>query len=187
MFIFLSAFHLLPNEKKFLDNLFQSQSKRMWLLSVDILKNKEMAEDAVQSSFIKLIEKISLLMGFENEDKVNGYVYIVTKNMALSIIRKNKIHDHLNLADFEYILPDSKTNTEKTAILNDEMVYIQQKILCLKPIYREAIYLKYFLQLDYLEMADVLHITVENARVRVCTGLKNVRELEATERGDGND
>lgn len=101
----------------------------MWFLSVDILKNKEMAEDAVQSSFIKLIEKISLLMGFENEDKVNGYVYVVTKNMALSIIRKNKIYDHLNLADFEYILPDSKTNIEKTAILNDEMVYIQQKIV----------------------------------------------------------
>lgn len=186
MFIFLALINLPSNEKKFLEQIFKSQSKRMWLLSVDILKNKEMAEDAVQSSFTKIIEQVSLLMEFENQDKVNGYVYVVTKNMALSIIRKNKTHNHLNLEDYEYGLTDKKTNVEDTVIANEEMEDIKQEIACLKAIYKDAIYLKYFLHLDYLEIADIMQITVENARMRVYTGLQKVR-LEAGKRGDIND
>lgn len=83
MLIFLSTIKLSLEEKKFLENLYTTQNKRVWYLTISILKNKEQAEDVFQSVFKKLIEKVSLLQSFQNQDKINGYVYVTTKNMVI--------------------------------------------------------------------------------------------------------
>lgn len=83
-----SNIKLTKAEKKFFEVLFKEQSRRMWIMAIDILRDRQAAEDVVQSSFVKLIEKVELLISFTDKDKLNGYVYVVTKNMALYQIRK---------------------------------------------------------------------------------------------------
>lgn len=185
MLFFTMMLNLEPDKRSFLEMLFQTQSKRMWLLSIDILKNREQAEDAVQSAFVKLTEKVSLLMNFNSQDKVNGYVYVVTKNVALGILRKNKRHDCYSLDGKEYLLNDKSIDIEEIILTNEELSQIKNVITILKPIYKDAVYLRYYLDLEYTEIADILKISIENARVRVSVGLKKVRQ-ELQKRGDSN-
>lgn len=177
MLFFHTLSNFEPKKTKLLEKLYQTQIKRMWLLSIDILKNKELAEDAVQAAFVKLTEKASLLIGFENDDKMNGYVYVVTKNMALELIRKNKKHsDEFSFDDMEYLLQDKSANTEKIILIKENLEQIQQAISTLKPLYRDILYSRYYLDLEYSEIADIFQITIEHARVRFSIGLKLARQ-----------
>lgn len=175
-------FFLSNINKKFLENLYFTQSKRMWFIAIDILKNKQKAEDAVQSAFLKLTEKVPLLRSFCDEDKVSAYVYVVIKNQALELLRNDKKHTNINYDNLEYIIP-SIDDTEKSAILNEEIETVKKEISKLEPIYKEVIYLRIFLGLEYKQIAEILKITNENARFRVFYGLKKLKTAITKNRG----
>lgn len=182
MIFFISALNLSVDDKKFLENLYITQGKRMWFVAIDILKNKEKAEDAVQSAFIKLIEKVSLLKSFNDDDKINGYVHIVIKNKSLEILRKEKIRTHINYDNLEYMVSSSE-NTENIVIANDEIGVLKDEISKLEPIYKEIIYMRSILELDYKDIAETFNIKIKNARGRVSYGLKKLKIAIAERRG----
>lgn len=173
-------------DKKFLENLYITQGNRMWIVAVRILGNKEKAEDAVQSAFIKLIEKGSLLKSFQDKNKINAYAYVVIKNKALDILRKEKKHTHVNYDNFEYML-SSPENTEDIVVTNEETEMLKNEINNLGTSCREIIYMRSILELDYEEIADIFNIKAENARCRVSYALKKLKTAIAKKRGGKNE
>lgn len=186
MLNFLSTLNLSYTDKKFLENLYLTQSKRMWFIAVNIIKDKEKAEDAVQSTFVKLVEKVLLLKSFNDMDKINGYVYIVTKNKALEILRNEKRHTHINYDDLEYMLHNQE-NIENIVIRNNEIETLKSEIFKLETIYKEIIYMRNILELDYKSIADIFNISVENARFRVSYALKKLKLAFSKSVGDENE
>lgn len=176
-----SGSKLTKAEKKFLEELFKEQSKRMWIMAIDILKDRQMAEDAVQSSFVKLIEKVKLLMNFTDKDKLNGYVYVVTKNMALYQIRKQKGHFNIDIDAVSYQLMDRKVDVETALVMQEEINGIQENMKYLSQMCRETVYLRHFLGLEYQEIAEIMHTTVPNVREKVYEGLKKIRKAMAAQ------
>lgn len=59
----------------------------LWYVSVKILKDKDLAEDAMQQTFEKVIKKVSLLRSFQNLEMEKQYMYVVARNMALTMLR----------------------------------------------------------------------------------------------------
>ena len=61
--------------------------KLLWYVSVKILKARDLAEDAMQQTFEKIIKKVSLLQGFRHLEKAKQYMYVVARNTALAMLR----------------------------------------------------------------------------------------------------
>lgn len=180
-FFFAYTLFLSKDEKVFMKQLYEKQIKRMWYISSSILKNKEQAEDTIQSAFIKLIENIELLMNLP-EDKVNGYVYVVTKNLALYQLKRNKREE---LIPDDTLINDKEISAELEYLSKEEFHLIKDKMSMLSETCKEVIYLHHILKFEYKEIAPIMHITVNNARQKVYDGLKKLRKI--VEQGDFND
>lgn len=178
MLIFLSTTTLSEDDKKFLENLYVKQGRRMWFIAVSILKDKEKAEDAVQSSFIRLIKKASLLRSFNDINKINAYIYAVIKNKSLDVLNRERKYRFVDYYDLENKLSSVK-DVETVIFNNYELEIIKEEISKLKPIYRDALQMRFILGLSYDDITNRYDITNENARFRFSHGLKLLKSAIA--------
>ncbi len=95
------------NNKIAFEKLYNRYNKLVYGIAFSILKNKEDSEDAVQTVFSKLyvLEKDKL-----PTDKVGTWLYAVTKNEALLLLRKN--NNDVGL-DTIYDLEDENNEIDK--------------------------------------------------------------------------
>lgn len=95
------------NNKIGLEKLYNRYNKLVYGIAFSILKNKEDSEDVVQTVFSKLyiLEKDKL-----PTDKIGTWLYTVTKNEALLLLRKN--NNDVNL-DTIYDLEDENNEIDK--------------------------------------------------------------------------
>lgn len=164
MMQFIKRPKLTNSEKKFLSILYLMYGKMIWYVSVKILKDRELAEDAVQQTFEKIIKKVSLLYDFYDMDRVRQYIYVVAKNTALVMLRaKQKI---VLLEEFPEMSAASDPVAEE--VINKITVEeLKKRVQDMNPTYGEAFFLRYFLELDYDEIADALSVSVSVAQHRV--------------------
>lgn len=95
------------NNKIAFEKLYNRYNKLVYGIAFSILKNKEDSEDVVQTVFSKLyiLEKDKL-----PTDKIGTWLYTVTKNEALLLLRKN--NNDVNL-DTIYDLEDENNEIDK--------------------------------------------------------------------------
>ncbi len=95
------------NNKIALEKLYNRYNKLVYGIAFSILKNKEDSEDVVQTVFSKLyiLERDKL-----PTDKIGTWLYTVTKNEALLLLRKN--NNDVNL-DTIYDLEDENNEIDK--------------------------------------------------------------------------
>lgn len=69
------------------DNFYNKTNKSIFLTALSVLKNRALAEEVMQDSYIKILENIS-----SYNEKQNGYNWIITitKNTALNVYNKSK-------------------------------------------------------------------------------------------------
>lgn len=180
---FLKRTKLTQEEKNFLSILYTMYSGLMWYVSVKILKDRGLAEDAMQQSFEKIIKKVVLLRGFQDIGKVKQYMYVVTKNTALKMLRaKQKVI----LVDELFPEPDASPDPVAEEVLNRiEIEELRERVRNMNPTYGEAFFLRYFLELDYDEIADALSISVSIAQRRVSKAKALLRAGKAGEQDAG--
>ena len=173
---FLKRTKLTQEEKNFLSILYTMYSGLMWYVSVKILKDRGLAEDAMQQSFEKIIKKAALLRGFQDIGKVKQYMYVVTKNTALKIMLVAELFPE----------PDASPDPVAEEVLNRiEIEELRERVRNMNPTYGEAFFLRYFLELDYDEIADALSISVSIAQRRVSKAKALLRAGKAGEQDAG--
>ena len=155
---------LTRSEKDFLSILYLMYSKLIWYISVKILKDRGLAEDAVQITFEKIIKKISLIRDFHDMDRARQYIYVVAKNTALVMLRaKQKVVLLEEIPE----APDASDPVAEEVINKITVEELKERVQAMNPTYGEPFFLRYFLELDYAEIADALSISVSVARHRV--------------------
>ncbi len=164
MMQFMKYPKLTRSEKDFLSILYLMYSKLIWYISVKILKDRGLAEDAVQITFEKIIKKISLIRDFHDMDRARQYIYVVAKNTALVMLRaKQKVVLLEEIPE----APDASDPVAEEVINKITVEELKERVQAMNPTYGEAFFLRYFLELDYAEIADALSISVSVARHRV--------------------
>ena len=156
---------LTNSEKRYISILYLMYGKLLWYVSVKILKDRDLAEDAMQQTFEKIIKKVSLLQGFRDLEKAKQYMYVVARNTALAVLRVQQ-----KVLLFDELFPESGTSPDpvaETMINRIEAEELKERVQNMSPTYGEAFFLRYFLELEYGEIADTLSISVSVVQHRV--------------------
>jgi RNA polymerase sigma-70 factor (ECF subfamily) len=77
------------DEKERFSHLYQMYHQKMYRIAFSILKSKYLAEDALQQTWLSIIErfeKISQISG----DEMEPYIVTIVKNASLDILRREK-------------------------------------------------------------------------------------------------
>jgi RNA polymerase sigma-70 factor, ECF subfamily len=146
-----------------------------------ILGTRESAEDVFQDSWVKVMEKISL---FDSNVSFRPWLFRVARNAAYDSLRKRKrwwsldTGQSLEDGDHPMEIPDPKDFGRQ--VVAQETVKRLWKFLA--PAYREVLYLRFFHDQSYEEIAELCRLPLGTVKSRLKRGLDylagNLKEEE---------
>ncbi len=145
--------------------LYENYSNLVYKIAFSILKNKENAEDVMQNVFTKIVEIPKEKLP---SNKETTWLYTVTKNEAISYVRKNK--KEVCLEEI-YELIDEDTNIEEI-IENEDY---QNLIRGLNKEEQEIISLKILSKLKFRQIATLLNMPIGTVQWKYYTAVKALK------------
>jgi len=146
--------------------------RKLYLFSLAIVKIKEAAEEITEDVFIKIWQQRAHISAINN---LRVYLYIATKNTALSYLSK-KAKDNL-VEPFDNINIDlykSSTTPEELMITAEMYRKIQQQVEALPPRCKMIFKLIREDGLKYKEVSDILNISVNTIDVQIAIAIKKI-------------
>lgn len=145
----------------------------LYTLALNMLRDSESARDVVQNVFLKFWMHRKVLATLTNVNILN-YLYTMTKNSVLSIIKRKKIElkvysekkmtdNALDEGVYERLIANEKYHMVEEAIVR--LSPIKQKIVSLK---REGF--------TNVEVAQKLNLSVNTVKVHYTVALKKIKE-----------
>lgn len=129
------------------DLLYRIAGKNMLFIARNILKDRALAEDAVQESFLKIVKYVS---GYKKDSNAYAWICKITRNTALNMLRTRQ--PHASIDEFSFI-SSGEDDEEKST----DRILVEKLLSALSPpIVREMIYMKYFLDMTVREIASAV-------------------------------
>ncbi|HVZ42119.1 MAG TPA: RNA polymerase sigma factor [Candidatus Kapabacteria bacterium] len=149
--------------------LYRRYASRIHAYCYKILSNKEEAEDVFQETFVKFYTSAQQEREMTN---VAGYLFRIARNLSL-----NRIRDRSDLDTLEGI---EIAGTPDRSLENSELLsLIASAVELLDLEFREAFVLREYENMPYEEIADLLGISVSNAKSRVFRARQKIKKLLA--------
>lgn len=131
------------------------QQKIYWHVRRMVI-NHDDADDLVQDVFIKIWKN---LPGFRNDAQLYTWMYRIATNECITFLNKKKQKNNISLDDIDYELADSLSSSDQ--FTGDQIQRkLQEAILTLPDKQRLVFNMKYFDDMKYEEMSDVLGTSV---------------------------
>lgn len=141
-------------------------------IAIGILGNPADAEDAAHDAFIRAYEGLHT---FHLDKKFSTWIFAVTANVC-----KNKLRRERLFAPLKHFSRLTKGNDPAQQLVQHERIRIMRDAIDqLKPAYRMPLVLRYYADLDYKEIAEVLGLpegTVKTRLHRAKAELKHILE-----------
>ena len=131
------------------------------------MREDDDVRDAVQESFIKAYVNIQ---SFDPSRRFSPWIYRIAHNEFVNALKKRK--ETVSLSEFDTVFPHpvAKEETGDTAEAAELRRLLDGGLGKLDAKYREPLVLYYYEDLDYKEIAEVLHIPVLTVGVRLKRG-----------------
>ncbi len=181
LMMYLSTISTQEEKNKF-EQLYHTYERKMYAVAYKILKNPEDAEDVVHDSFQALIENLDKIQEIHCH-KTWNYIVTIVKNKAITRYNKKKKYTTGELEEEYFQEESSEDSPVYEYVEKQETAEIVAKlILELPEQYRYVIYLYYYNELPFAEVAKTLEITESNAR-QIANRARKLLEKRLRERG----
>lgn len=166
----------------FVEKLYNKYSKFMYKVAFGILKNQYDAEDSVQQTFLKLIDKYDKL-DFSDERRTRNLIGIICRNVSFNIYNKDK---KAVLTDDDTGINTYSPNFDLSVIIisKDNVNKVMEFIYGMDDIYREVVLLK-SQDLSVAEISDILNIKPKTVQKRLERARIKIIEFLDKEKNNG--
>lgn len=159
-------------DKNIFRELYDEYCGVMFKRSYAILKDYELAEDAVQESFIRIVENFDKVIK-KKCPQTRKYFVTIVKNVSIDKYRKRNKDNTLSYDEFEWGIIDKLTYTEE---MFEDMEF-EYCLLKLPESYYTIMSLKYDGGYSCKEIADILKLSEENVKKRLLRARNKLREI----------
>jgi len=130
-----------------------------------VTNNQDLAEEICQEAFIRFFDKG---MSFATLDDAKYWLIRVSKNLAINQVKRKA--REMNMVDKLKKYPTNHANNNdgsQVLIEKETRKLVQEAIDQLPQKFRLVIVMKEYTDMDYKQIAQVLHISESNVKVRV--------------------
>jgi RNA polymerase sigma-70 factor (ECF subfamily) len=168
---------LSRRESKYFDQIVKRYTESIRRYIARLIGNWQESEDVTQDVFVKAFINIA---SFNPKMKFSSWLYRIAHNESVNYIKRNYRYKEVEFSDeVKNKLLDDKTALEK--IIDKERIEsVRESLVKLKSKDREILELYYFEQKTYLEISDILKMsvnsigpTINRARAKLKKILKN--------------
>ena len=148
-------------------------SADMWRMAVSILRDSDMAKDAVQDALSRLWENRARIIDMDN---ARSYCLTAVRNAAVDIHRRRSVLD-MGSIDEAYPVPASDRNPEQQLAGTQKMEMIHRLISTLSPDQQTVIRLSSFGGCDVAEIRQATGLSADNVRALLSRARRKLREM----------
>ena len=182
MLILAMLAELDAEERDLVLELWERYGETMYAVALDVLGNREDAEDAVEETVLHIMSHLEKFRGRDVDSVKNQiviYIRAVARNAAIDAYRKKK-----RRGGREIPMPEDASEPEDDALLPEEIVLtrelqktVQDALNLLPQTTKDAVTLFYLEDYSYEEIADTLAIPVSQVKGRLFRARKKLREI----------
>lgn len=158
-------FWVIENDRDKLkvERLYDKYGRLMYAVAYDILKDTHASEDAVQQSFIRVINYLHKI-DESNGNKTRNLLVIICKGISRKSHNERK---NLKTEELDEELFDNQDSVTNIIINQESLQQLLDNICKLKPIYQEVILLRYSQDFSVAEIASLLKIDSKTVQKRI--------------------
>jgi RNA polymerase sigma factor (sigma-70 family) len=165
------------NEEAFAELLNRHKSK-VYTTAYLIVKDRYIAEDLAQESWIKAINKINA-GSYNEEGKFLPWIVRIAHNMAIDHVRREKRYPTIVLEDGMNVfnsLSFSEDSIESVQIKGENQALIRDLIHSLPESQREVLIMRHYADMSFQEIAEATGVSINTALGRMRYALLNLRK-----------
>jgi RNA polymerase sigma-70 factor (ECF subfamily) len=162
--------------------LVEAYQTPVYNLAYRMLNNSGEAEEAAQEAFVRAYTRLE---SYNPAHKFSTWLLSITSNYCIDQIRKRRAV----LLSIDEPLPphpalhsDGSKSPESQVVLSEQQQLVQSLLSELEPEYREAVVLRYWYELSYEEIAEMMDTTVSAIKSRLFRARRQLAEI-GMERG----
>ncbi|MEQ9424181.1 MAG: RNA polymerase sigma factor [Cyclobacteriaceae bacterium] len=165
------------NEEAFAELLNRHKS-RVFTTIYLIVKDRYIAEDLLQDTFIKAVKTIK--SGRYNEEgKFLPWVQRIAHNLAIDYFRKEKRYPTIIMEDGSKVfntLDFAEDSIESQKVKEDTVAVLKKLIQELPDSQKEVLIMRHYMQMSFQEIADATDVSINTALGRMRYALINLRK-----------
>lgn len=160
-------------QREKLEKIYSLYKNKMFGRAMQILNQREDAEDAVQNCIIA-ISRHTECIDLDDEARTLSFVYTVISHCAIDIYRKNKKSRQSNLNIDDIAEQAGSIDIENEVLVSMELKRVVVAIEKLDFGYREVLSLFYLNEMSPREISDLLEIPYNTVRSKISRGRKKL-------------
>lgn len=156
-------------DKRALSEIYRIAGGRMLSIAMGLMRNKQLAEDILHDSFIKVARFCS-----QYKENTNAYAWLCTivRNTALNKIKSENLTRTSDIDEFFNLAADNLTEAD-----SDRVIDIENAMKMLKPRERTAIWLKYYNDMTVREIAKELDMPRSSVGDIILSAEKKLKDI----------
>lgn len=157
---------VLQGEQNAYAELVDRYQGYVFTLVLRMIKTREDAEEVAQDVFIKAYRSLA---DFRGESKFSTWLYTITNTTCITFLRKKKLEVHSLDNEKVFEVADSKDSAFRANLIEQKsrINMVNQAIAMLSPDDAEIITLFYKAEQNLEEIARILRLEVNTAKVRL--------------------
>ena len=179
----LAMLYVDGNNRAF-DLLLVRNQERLFSYILFVVKDRNLADDIFQEIFIKVITKLNEGY-YTTSGKFSSWLMTIAHNAIMDYYRSHKIDSRINkVNDFDNEMMFERNLLER----NIEHKYVNAQVMndvkrmmdMLPTLQREVVYMRFYQQLSFKEIAETTNVSVNTALGRMRYAILNLRIMAKT-------
>jgi RNA polymerase sigma-70 factor, ECF subfamily len=158
----------LNKDSESFGKLVDKYQKPIYNLGMRMLGNSDDAEELTQNVFVKSWERLE---SYDSKYKFFSWIYRIAVNESLNYSKREKIKERLH-DDEKYFVSGS---IEKEYEKGEQSRKLHESLLEIDINYRVVIVLKHYLELSYMEIAELIQIPEKTVKSRLFSARQLLR------------
>ena len=165
---------LKDGDQQALEKIYREQVNALLSYGKKLTKNEQLIEDAIQDLFIELWKNRN---GLGDTDSIRRYLLTSLRRKIIRMIQKQSKHaGSLEVEDLPFMatlgideqIMARESSAEKSQQLKMAMEQLSKR-------QKEVIYLKYYMELDYNDIGEIMNLNYQSVRNLAFNALKSLK------------
>lgn len=175
------ALSYVDGNNKAFDLLLSRNQQNLFSYILFVVHDRETADDIFQETFIKVITRLQEGR-YVVSGKFSAWVMRIAHNAIMDwyrdrasrcIVKAGKDNDLSNIGGDDLVEGNIESAYVNRQVMND----VRRLLDMLPPIQREVVYMRYYQQLSFKEIADTTSVSINTALGRMRYALLNMRRM----------
>ncbi len=164
-------------DKAAFGKLIEAYQTPVFNLAYRMLNNAREAEEAAQEAFIRAYTRLD---SYDPSRKFSTWLLSITSNYCIDLIRKRRallLSIDEPLPPHPALMADGNERPEAQVMIGEQQQMVQSLLAELPEEYREAVVLRYWHDLSYEEIAEIMDTTVSAIKSRLFRARRQMAEI----------